>query len=308
MSAELYRPEGSWVALITPFTPQGRVDLDGYKGLIDFQAANQTSTLLIMGSTGEPTTLTLEERREIIRELGPYCQGRIPVFFGVTLGSTEATIDLARYAQEHGAEGVVLVAPPYIAPPQEAVFNFLKAVCDSVRIGVGLYNNPARVVVNLNPSTIIRLARECPNLVADKEAVPDVGQLANVIDGTGGRIKVLTCDSPVYAMILPTLALGGHGTANVTGNVAPREMAEMSRPWNGYDQVLRSRELFFRLLPLLEAVYSAPNPIATKAMVRLLGLPAGYCRPPLPDVPPRNIRAMEEIIERFDLKGRYGLR
>jgi len=308
MSKELYRPEGSWVALITPFTPDGQVDMDGYKGLVDFQAANHTSALLVMGSTGEPTTLTLEERKGIIKELGSYCQGKLPVFFGVNLGSTAATIDLARYAQDNGADGIVLVAPPYIAPPQEAVFNHLKAVCDSVDIAVGLYNNPARVVVNLNPATIIRLAQECPNLVADKEAVPDVGQLASVMDGTGGRIKLLTCDSPAYAMILPTLAMGGHGTANVTGNVAPREVAEMSRPWKSYDHVLRSRELYFEMLPLMEAVYSAPNPIATKAMVRLMGLPAGYCRLPLPDVSPQSLRAMEAVIERFDLKAKYGLK
>lgn len=307
MSRELYRPEGSWVALITPFTDKGLIDMDGYKGLIDFQAANHTSALLIMGSTGEPTTLTLEERKDIIRELGPYCQGKIPVFFGVTLGSTEATIELARYAQEHQADGVVLVAPPYIAAPQGAVYQFLKTVCQSVEIAVGLYNNPARVVVNLDPATIIRLAMECPNLVADKEAVPDVGQLASVMDGTGGRIKLLTCDSPAYAMILPTLAMGGHGTANVTGNVAPREVAEMSRPWCNWEQVQRSRELYFQMLPLMEAVYSAPNPIATKAMVRLLGLPAGRCRLPLPDVSPQSERAMIEVIERFDLKAKYGL-
>jgi len=308
MSRELYRPQGSWVALITPFTPDGQVDMDGYKGLIDFHVANHTSALLIMGSTGEPTTLSLEERKDIIKALGPYCRGKIPVFFGVTLGSTAATIDLARYAQDNGAEGIVLVAPAYIAPPQEAVFNFLKAVCDSVEIAVGLYNNPARVVVNLNPATIIRLAQECPNFVADKEAVPDVAQLASVIDGTGGRIRLLTCDSPAYAMILPTLAMGGHGTANVTGNVAPREIAEMSQPWTNWEQVKRSRELYFELLPLMEAVYSAPNPIATKAMVRLLGLPAGYCRLPLPDVPARSLRAMESLIERFDLKAKYGLK
>ncbi|MBU4278121.1 MAG: 4-hydroxy-tetrahydrodipicolinate synthase [Proteobacteria bacterium] len=308
MSRELYRPQGSWVALITPFTPDGQVDMDGYKGLIDFHVANHTSALLIMGSTGEPTTLSLEERKDIIKALGPYCRGKIPVFFGVTLGSTAATIDLARYAQDNGAEGIVLVAPAYIAPPQEAVFNFLKAVCDSVEIAVGLYNNPARVVVNLNPATIIRLAQECPNFVADKEAVPDVAQLASVIDGTGGRIRLLTCDSPAYAMILPTLAMGGHGTANVTGNVAPREIAEMSQPWTSWEQVKRSRELYFEMLPLMEAVYSAPNPIATKAMVRLLGLPAGYCRLPLPDVPAQNLRAMEALIERFDLKAKYGLK
>lgn len=307
MKKDIYRPEGSWVALITPFTPEGEIDMDGYKRLIDFQASNHTSTLLIMGSTGEPTLLTLEERKLIIRELAPYCNGKIPVFFGVTMGSTSATVDLARYAEEHGADGVVIVPPPYIAPPQEAVFQYLKTVCDSIGIAVGLYNNPARVVVNLEPDTIVRLFEECPNLVADKEAVSNVGQLASVVDGTEGKIRLLCCDSPAYAMILPTLALGGHGTANVTGNVAPREVAEMSRPWKSWEDVIRSRELYFELLPVMEAVYSAPNPIATKAMVRLLGLPAGYCRSPLPDITPATRKAMEAVIERFDLKRKYGL-
>ena len=308
MSRELIRPEGSWVAIITPFTPQGKVDMDGYKGLIDFQSAHHTSALLIMGSTGEPTTLTLEERKEIIRELGPYCRGKIPVFFGVTMGSTEATVDLARYAQEHDADGIVIVPPPYVTPPQSAVYRYLKTVCDAVEISVGLYNNPARVVVNIHPETIIRLAEECPNLVADKEAMPDVSQLAAVMEGTGGRIQLLCCDSPAYALTIPTLALGGSGTANVTGNVAPREIAEMSKPWKNWEQVERCRTLYFELLPLMEAVYSAPNPVATKAMVRLLGLPAGYCRAPIPDVAPETRKAMEAVIERFDLKRRYGFR
>ncbi len=282
--------------------------MDGYKALIDFQASNKTSALLIMGSTGEPTLLTIEERKAIIRELAPYCNNKIPVFFGVTMGSTEATIDLARYAEEHGADGVVIVPPPYIAPPKEAVFNYLKQVCQSIEIAVGLYNNPARVVVNVDAETIIRLSNECPNLVADKEAIPDVGQLANVMDGAEGRLRLLCCDSPAYGLILPTLALGGHGTANVTGNVAPREVAEMSRPWDSWETVTKCRELYFELLPLMEAVYAAPNPVATKAMVRLMGLPAGYCRAPLPDVSPELSKAMEALIERFDLKNKYGLK
>jgi len=167
MENTYFRPEGSWVALITPFTPSGQVDMDGYKTLIDFQAENHTSAILIMGSTGEPTLLSIEERKSIISELGPYCINKIPVFFGVTMGSTEATMKMARFAEENGASGIVIVVPPYIAPPQEAIYQYLKAVCDSVNIGVGLYNNPARVIVNIDPETIIRLSMECPNLVAD---------------------------------------------------------------------------------------------------------------------------------------------
>jgi 4-hydroxy-tetrahydrodipicolinate synthase len=308
MEKTYFRPEGSWVALITPFTPSGLVDMDGYKTLIDFQARNHTSAILIMGSTGEPTLLNIEERKSIISELSPYCIDKIPVFFGVTMGSTQATIEMARFAEENGASGVVIVAPPYIAPPQEAIYQYIKAVCDSVNIGVGIYNNPARVIVNIDPETIIRLSMECQNLIADKEAVPDVGQLTAVREGTAGRVKLLTCDSPAYAMVLPTLAMGGHGTANVTGNVAPREIAAMSKPWECFEDVELSRKLYFELQPLMEAVYSAPNPIATKAMVRLLGLPAGYCRAPLPDVSDQIKRAMEEVIERFDLKNKYNLK
>ncbi len=306
MCEELIYPEGSWVALITPFGPKGELDLEGLKTLVDFQAANGTSLLLIMGSTGEPMALTLDEKKRIMRELGAYCEGKIPVFFGVGQGSTELTIELARYAQDSGASGIVVVPPAYITPPQEALYEYFKAVCRSVDISVALYNNPARVVVNIDPSIIVRLADECPNLVADKEAQPNVGQLASVVEGTRGRLRVLCCDSPVYSLILPTLALGGHGTANVTGNVAPREMAELSRPWRCWEDVRRCRELYFELIPLLEAAYSAPNPVAIKAMVRLLGLPAGHCRAPLPDVPPDILKAMEALIERFDLKRKYG--
>lgn len=308
MSVGYYKPSGSWVALITPFTSSDQVDMDGYKELVDFQATNETSTLLITGSTGEPSALSIAERKQIISEIGHYCNGKIPAFFGVSMGSTEATIDMARHAQENGAEGVVVVVPAYSTPPQEAIYQYIKTVCDSVDIAVGLYNNPARVVVNLEPETIVRLAEECPNLVADKEAVPSVGQLALVKDGAGDHISLLTCDSPVYAMVLPTLAMGGQGTANVTGNVAPREIAAMSKPWECWEDVERSRKLYFELQPVMEAVYAAPNPIATKAMVRLMGLPAGYCRAPLPDVSSEVARAMEEVIERFELKEKYGLK
>ena len=303
----LIYPEGSWVAIITPFDNNGNLDLGAMKALVDFQAEHGTSTLLIMGSTGEPMALTLDERKRIIREMAPYCKGTIQAFFGVTLGSTAMTIELARYAQDNGADGIVIVVPPYIAPPQDAVFTYLKDVCLSVDISVGLYNNPARVIVNVDPPTIVRLFNEVPNLVADKEAMPSVGQIAAVYEGTGGKLPILCCDSPTYGLVIPTLGLGGKGTANVTGNVHPRGMAAMSRPWSKWEDVEDSRRWYYELVPLMEAAYSCPNPIAIKAMVRLLGFPAGHCRPPLPDPPPHLLAAMKDLIARYDLKTMYRL-
>ena len=303
----LIYPEGSWVALITPFDKNGKLDIKGFKRLVDFQAANETSGLLLMGSTGEPTSLSQEEKREIISEMAPYCQERIPVFFGVTCGSTAATIELAQFAQEKEADGIMLVIPPYIAPPQTAVYGFLKSVCQSVDIAVAVYNNPARVIVNIDPPTIVRLAEECPNLVADKEAVPSVSQLASVMEGTKGRLRLLCCDAPNYALTIPTLGMGGHGTANVTGNVAPREMAELSRPWRSWEDVVKGRELYFEYLPLMEAAYSATNPVAIKAMVKLMGLPSGDPRPPLPRMEGDKLKPLEDVISRFVLTRKYGL-
>jgi 4-hydroxy-tetrahydrodipicolinate synthase len=307
MKRNLIYPEGSWVALITPFDKNGKLDIKGFKRLVDFHAVNETSGLLLMGSTGEPTSLSQEERKEIISEMAPYCQSRIPAFFGVTCGSTAATIELAQFAQEKEADGIMLVVPPYIAPPQTAVYGFLKSVCQSVDIAVAVYNNPARVIVNIDPPTIIRLVEECPNLVADKEAVPSISQLTSVIEGTKGRLRLLCCDAPNYALTIPTLGMGGHGTANVTGNVAPREMAELSRPWRSWEDVVKGRELYFEYLPLMEAAYSATNPVAIKAMVKLMGLPSGDPRPPLPRIEGDKLKPLQDVMSRFVLTRKYGL-
>ena len=237
----------------------------------------------------------------------PCCRGKVPTFIGVTCGTTAATIELARFVQEKGGDGIMIVVPPYIAPPQPAVYEYLKAVCQAVDLSVAVYNNPARVIVNMDPATIIRLARECPNLVADKEAVPNMAQLASVMEGTAGRIRLLCCDAPNYGLTIPTLGLGGHGTANVTGNAAPREMAALSRPWRTWEDVERGRRLYFDYLPLMEAAYSAPNPVAIKAMVKLLGLPGGDPRPPLPTLGSDRLKALEAVVDRFDLRSKCGL-
>ena len=304
---QLIRPQGSWVAIVTPFNAQMELDLGVMRDLVDFQAANGTSTLLITGSTGEPTLLTLEERKRIIKDMAAYCKGKIHAFFGVSSGSTAMTIELARYAQEQDADGIVLVVPPYVCPSQEGVYEFLYDVASAVDISVGIYNNPARVVANIDPETIVRLFNAVPNLVADKEAMPSVGQLAAVHEGTQGRLHILCCDSPVYGLTLPTLALGGKGTANVTGNVHPRAMAEMSKPWASFADVETSRRIYYEILPLMEAVYAGTNPVGTKAMVRLLGFPVGSCRKPLKEPSPVVLEAMREIIERYELKKMYGL-
>ena len=302
----MYEPRGSWVAIPTPFRDEDEsVNFDVFRQIVDLHVDNGTSALLVMGSTGEPTLLDGDERRQIIDRVTSLTRGRIPVFFGTTAGSTRETIALTRYAEDRGADGVVLVVPPYVTPPQEAIFEHFLAVAQSVQIPVALYNNPTRVKVNIDPPTIARLHREAPNLFIDKEAMPDVSQIADVIALTNGGVKVLCCDYPKYSLVMPTLALGGTGTANISGNVAPAEMAELSEPWTNGTDIVAARRNYFRLLPVMKAMYWVTNPVVVKAGLNLLGIPVGQPRRPLTPLDGPMLRKLDGILDELGLKERY---
>jgi 4-hydroxy-tetrahydrodipicolinate synthase len=302
----MIRPEGSWVAIVTPFTETDEIDFEGFESLVDFQAQNGTSGLLLMGSTGEPTLLTMDEKRQILKRMIPYAKGKIPVFAGTTCNTTRETVELTRYAAQVGADGAMLVVPPYVRPPQEAMYEHFKTVAEAVDIPIAIYNNPTRVGVNIDSPTMIKLA-EIPNIVADKEAMGNISQIAEILRGAGEQVNVLCCDAPGYALIVPTLALGGHGTANVTGNVIPQEMAEMSKPWRSWEDLKRTRELYFRFMPLISVIYSVSNPVPIKAALRLLGRPAGPTRKPLPEMPEGKLRQLDSLLENLGVKARYKL-
>ena len=188
------------------------------------------------------------------------------MFAGTTCGSTAETVGLSRYAQGAGADGPLLVVPPHSRPPQEAIYQHFRTVAEAVELPIAVYNNPRRVGVNIE---------------ADKEAIPHAAQLAAIRRVVDDDFALLCCECPAYGLILPTLALGGHSTANVTGNIIPEEMAAMSRPWQIFEDVACSRELCFRYLPLLEMVNSRTSPVPVKKAVGLPG-PASRARPPPP--------------------------
>jgi 4-hydroxy-tetrahydrodipicolinate synthase len=301
----MYEPRGSWVAIPTPFHPDESINFPAFERLIALHAEHGSCALLVMGSAGEATLLSSEERRQVIDRVAAFARGKLPVFFGTTCPSTRETIALTRYAEERGADGVVLVVPPYVTPPQEAVYEHFLMVAQSVSLPVAIYNNPTRVHVNVDPSTIARLNREAPNVFIDKEAMADQSQISEVLAQTEGRVRVLCCDYPKYGLIAPVLALGGSGTANVTGNVAPAEMAALSAPWsNGVDLEAWRRE-YFRLLPLMKAMYWFTNPIVIKAGLNLLGFEVGAVRRPLTDLRGPRVQELDALLDELGVKQRY---
>ncbi|MEK7715607.1 MAG: 4-hydroxy-tetrahydrodipicolinate synthase, partial [candidate division NC10 bacterium] len=273
------RIEGSFVALITPFNADGSVDFGAFRTLLRFQEDHGTAAVLFLGSTGEPTLLSAAERQQIVVETAGMKTGRMRFFYGCTGGSTEATIANVRFARDHGADGAILAAPPYICASEDDIERFFLEIAEATDLPLGIYNNPPRVGTDLGWERLLRLFRH-PNYVVHKESTARVAQVAQVL-AARPDVAVMCCDSPNLGLVVPTMALGGHGTANMTGNVAPAEMATLSTPWRRWEDAEAFRETYLRLLPLLHFTYSATNPVPVKSLMKALGLPAGDLRRPL---------------------------
>ena len=292
--------EGSWPALVTPFTEEGEVDHDILRKLVDFHVENESDGVLLLGSTSEATLLSGEEKTRIIDEALDAARGRIPALVGVSASTTRQTVENALRAREAGADGGLIVQPGYIRPSQEALYHYFKEVAEAVDLPLVIYNNPSRTGVNVEPETLARLAR-LENIVALKEAGPNPYGVLRVVELTRGRLSVLCCDCPQYALIFPVLASGGRGTSNVTGSIAPRELAAISKPWEGYEDVMRSRELFFEYFPLMRMMYAETNPVPLKAALNMVGANVGKPRKPLTELSEANTATLRLTMERLGI-------
>ena len=295
-----YNVEGSWPAVVTPFDDKDEVNYDVLRHLVGFQAENNSTGLLLMGSTGEAILLTADERKKIIDTVLDEARGKIPVMVGVAAMTTKQTIENAKYAKEAGADLGLIVQPPYIKPKQSSLYKYFKDVADAVDIPLAIYNNPERCGVNIEPETIARLARH-ENIVAIKEAGPNPYGVMRTVELTRGEFNVLCCDCAFYALIPVVMASGGKGTSNVTGSLCPREIATISKPWTNYDDVLNMREALYKYLPLIRMMYSETNPVPLKYAMSLVGAEVGKPRKPLMELSEQNQKTMRQTMERLGI-------
>jgi len=303
----MIRPTGSWVAMPTPFDKDGKIDFGAFKVLIDRQIRYRTSELFVLGSAGETTLLSVEEKKEIIRNVIKLTKGRIPVFFGCASPTTDGAIDLARFCQSENADGVIFTVPPYVLIPQDAALVHLDSCMSSIEIACGIYNNPSRLGVNVEPETIAELVNKHPNFVADKEAMPFVRQLVEVKRLCADKLNILCCDFPKYSIIIPTLAIGGNGTANIGGNIIPEEAALYSRPWTDMNIIEECKKEYFKWSPLLVELYRLSNPIVIKAALNILGLPGGSLRKPYLDYGGHHYEELKKLLEKSGVVQKYGV-
>ena len=267
---------GSIVALVTPMLEDGSVDYAGLRRLIDWQIAEGTDCICVVGTTGESPTVSMEENYEVIRVAVAHARGRVPIMAGTGANSTAEAIALARYAKQVGADCHLSVVPYYNRPSQEGIYQHFKTIAEAVELPLVLYNVPSRTVADMAPETALRLAR-LPGVVGIKEASGDIGRASFLIKHAPAGFAVYSGDdSTAVALML----LGGQGNVSVTANVAPRLMHELCMAaLDG--QARRSAALHLRLLPLHQQLFCEPSPAPTKWALHRLGMALPKVRLPI---------------------------
>lgn len=260
----------------------------------------------MMGSTGEVSMLSREERHRVVTETVKLKCDRMEFWYGCTGPDTAATIDYVRQAAAAGADGAVIAAPAYINASNRDIVDYCLEVADASPVPLGFYNNPPRVGTDLRSDDILRLA-EHPKIAILKESTTRVGQIAELC-AAAPDLALMCCCSPNLGLVIPLMALGGHGTANMTGNILPQEMATISTPWQSYEDAVACRRTWLENLPMLRYVYSSTNPVAVKSLMAAFGLPAGPLRRPLRALEGARLEAGLAIAARLGLDDKYGFK
>jgi 4-hydroxy-tetrahydrodipicolinate synthase len=287
---------GSFTALVTPFEGE-QLDVAGLQRNIEFQLRNGTSGLVACGSTGETPTLSPEERETVIATTVAAVAKKVPVVAGTGTNSTARTIDLTRRAEELGVDAALVASPYYSKPTQEGLYRHFRAVSESVKMPLMLYNIPSRTGVNILPATLERILRDSPNVKAVKEAAGSVDQASEIILRCGERLTLLSGDD---SLTLPMIAVGAKGVVSVISNIVPKDVAQLC------EDMLNSRTaealaLHQRLLPLTRALFVESNPIPVKTAMHMLGMPAGDLRLPLCEPSERSKEVIEAALRKYGL-------
>ena len=266
---------GSGVALVTPFCGQ-KVDYERLEQLIDWQIASGTDALIVLGTTGEPATISPSERSTIIECAVTRCAGRIPLYVGTGSNCTRIAIEQSIEAQRLGADGLLVVTPYYNKTSRQGLIGHYSAIADSVQIPIIVYNVPGRTGLNLQPEVMLELAKH-PLLCGFKEAGANPAQTMRLFELLGEGIAIYSGNDD---QVLPMMAMGARGVISVAANVAPAQVHAMAMGWLR-GEISACRRLQFSLLPLIRALFSEISPIPVKAALAMMGRIEDNLRPPL---------------------------
>ena len=289
--------KGVGTAIVTPMLKTGEVDYESYGRLIDWQIAEGVNAIIAAGTTGEGSTLSDEEHRDVVKYTVDRVGGRVPVVAGTGSNDIAYACDLTRFSCEAGADAMLVVSPYYNKATQKGLITSFTKIADESTKPIILYNVPSRTGCNIMPKTVAELA-EHPNIVGIKEASGNISQIAETISLVRGKIDVYSGNDD---QIVPLLSLGGSGVISVLSNVLPRKTVEMCDKFFAGD-VAGSAKIQLDLIDLVNALFSEVNPIPVKAAVSAMGFCENYLRLPLTPMEKANEAKLLELMRKEGLK------
>ncbi|MCT4593486.1 MAG: 4-hydroxy-tetrahydrodipicolinate synthase [Anaeromicrobium sp.] len=287
---------GSGVAIVTPYKENG-VDYKKLEELLNWHVNEGTDSIITCGTTGEASTMSDEEQRSVIKFTVEKINKRIPVIAGTGSNNTHHAIEMSKYAQSVGADGLLLITPYYNKCTQKGLIEHFTKIADSVNIPIILYNVPGRTGVNINPSTLEKLSKH-KNIVAIKEASGDISQLVEMA-------RVVPKDFALYSgnddMIVPLMSLGGKGVISVVANILPKDTHDLVQYFlDGH--IEKSLELQLKMKSLIDALFIEVNPIPVKTAMNLLGHNVGQLRLPLTNMLEENLGVLKKELKNYGFK------
>lgn len=286
---------GSGVAIVTPFNEEG-VDYSKLKELIEFQIANGSDAVIICGTTGESSTMTDKEQKDTIKFAVDIVAKRVPVIAGAGSNNTAHSVELSKYAQQVGADGLLLVTPYYNKTTQKGLIEHYTYIATHVDLPIILYNVPGRTGLNINPDTCYKLSK-VPNIVAVKEASGNISQIAEIAALCGDDLYIYSGNDD---QVVPLLALGAKGVISVMANIIPKDTHNMVQKFLTGD-LEGSRTLQLSTINLIKALFIEVNPIPIKEAMNILGYNVGQCRLPLTTMGDKNIEYLKQELTNYGL-------
>jgi 4-hydroxy-tetrahydrodipicolinate synthase len=288
---------GSIVPVVTPFTSDGSFDESTMVKLLEWQIESRSHGVSVTGTTGEPSSLSLEEREHVMEVAARTVGGRVPFVPGTGTNNLAETVRLTRAAEALGADAALVIVPYYSRPSQEGLYRYFRALAGELRLPIVIYNIPGRTAVNMAPSTMARLRRDARNIVGVKEANKDFEHVSRVLHECGRDFLVY---SGIELLCYPMLAIGGAGHVSATANVFPKEVADL------YNHVAAGRwkeamDLHYQLLPINDALFVETNPGPLKWVMGKLGRINPYLRPPLCEPSADNQKRLQEVMDGYGL-------
>ena len=288
--------KGAITAIVTPFRENGELDEESLRKLVEFQIKNKIDGIVPCGTTGESPTLDHEEHGKVVEIVVDAANGKVPVIAGTGSNSASEAIEMTKHAADAGADASLQVCPYYNKPTQEGLYRHFSAIAKAVDIPLIIYNIQGRTGVNMETSTLARLAKEYSNIVGVKEASGNIAQMMDVINELPKNFAVISGDDN---LTLPLMVLGGKGVISVASNIIPKEMHELcEHALNGNFE--KARKMHYELLPLFKGIFIETNPMPIKAALAMKGMIKEAYRLPMCEMKPDSREKLRQILK--DLK------